>query len=209
VDKETVRKQIDRIWELNQWVTELWETLPSDEAIQAVEERRRGAEPDDYSWLSSELQHLMIQAGRDSEAEAVVDEMIARLPDDVRFPISKASLNLYFKKEPEKALAAIELALERARRTRFFHREALGVKARILLQLGRGEALTQALEEIMALEIDPEIPDIGRERDFVDRAPPGMIAEDVLTRYDRFRPRRESDGNRRSTPDEPPEWNSE
>ena len=44
MDKETVRKQIDRIWELNQWVTELWETLPSDEAIQAVEERRRGAE---------------------------------------------------------------------------------------------------------------------------------------------------------------------
>ena len=209
MDKETARKQMDHIRGLFDWVRELEKTLPLDEAIEAVEARRRKSDSEDHRWLSSQLQSLLIQAGRDSEAEAVIDDMIARLPDDVRFPISKASLNLYFKNEPEKALAAIDLALDRARRTRFFRREALGVKARILLQLGRGKELTQTLEEIMALEIDPAIPDIGRERDFVDRAPPGMIAEDVLARYYLFRPKRESDGDGRSDLDEPPEWSTD
>jgi tetratricopeptide (TPR) repeat protein len=190
MDKEAERKQADRVWELHQWVRELEKTLPLDDAIAAVEARRRDADGDDHRWLSSELQSLLIPAGRNSEAERIIDEMIGRLPDDVRFPIAKASLYLYFMKEPEKALEAIDLALERARRTGFFRREALGVKARILLQLGRGDELSRTLEEIMVLEIKRDIPDIGRERDFVDRAPPGMIAEDVLARYNVFRPRR-------------------
>jgi hypothetical protein len=58
------------------------------------------------------------------------------------------------------------------------------------------------LEEIMALRIVKGIPDVGRERDFVDRAPPGLIAEDVVARYNEFRPRRAGD----SDANEPPEW---
>ena len=94
------------------------------------------------------------------------------------------------------------MAIQRAHRTGFFRREALGHKARILLQLGRGEALSQVLEEIMALQIKKDIPDVGRERDFVDRAPPGLISEDVIARYNAFRPKRAGD----SDADEPPEW---
>jgi hypothetical protein len=97
------------------------------------------------------------------------------------------------------------LALVRAHRTKFFRREALGVKARILLKLGRGAELSRTLEEIMSLEMKREIPDVGRERDFVDRAPPGMIADDLLARYNAFCPRRD-DHNGRSDWDEPPEW---
>jgi hypothetical protein len=129
-------------------------------------------------------------ARREPEAERIIDEMIARLPDDVRFPIAKASLHLDCTNDPEKALEAIEVALVRAHRTGFFRREALGVKARILLKLGRGGQLSQTLEEIMALEMKRDIPDSMRERDFVDRAPPGMIREDVLARYNVFCPRK-------------------
>jgi hypothetical protein len=59
-----------------------------------------------------------------------------------------------------------------------------------LLGLERGEELSRTLEEIMSLEMKRDIPDIPRERDFVDRAPPGMISADVLARYDAFCPRR-------------------
>ncbi len=54
----------------------------------------------------------------------------------------------------------------------------------------------------MSLKMMKGIPDIGRERDFVDRAPPGLISEDVVARYNEFRPKRAGD----STADEPPEF---
>jgi hypothetical protein len=70
------------------------------------------------------------------------------------------------------------------------------------LQLGRGEQLTQILEEIMSLKMTKGVLDIGRERDFVDRAPPGLIPQDVVDRYNQFRPRRPGD----TQSDEPPEY---
>jgi hypothetical protein len=45
------------------------------------------------------------------------------------------------------------------------------------------------LDEIMSLQMIAGVPDVGRERDFVDRAPPGLIEEDVLRRYNEFRPK--------------------
>jgi hypothetical protein len=190
-EKAARRKKLDRIVELRRWAHDLLKTRPLSEVIEAIEERFRDADSDDRYTLTLELKGLLALAGREQEAERIIDEMITCMPDDVRFPISKASLYLYYTNEPEKALEAIDMALGRAYRTGFFRREALGVKARILLELGRGEQLSQTLEEIMSLEMKREIPDIGRERDFVDRAPPGMIAEDVLARYNVFCPKRD------------------
>ena len=75
----------------------------------------------------------------------------------------------------------------------FFGVNALGVKARILLKLGLGDQLSRTLEEIMSLEMKQGIPDCGRERDFVDRAPAGMIEEGVLARYNAFCPKRDAE----------------
>jgi hypothetical protein len=71
------------------------------------------------------LQNLLRAAGCEEEVEHIIDEMIARLPDDVRFPISKASFYLYDKKHPGKALEAINFASVRAYRTEVFRRESL------------------------------------------------------------------------------------
>jgi hypothetical protein len=71
-------------------------------------------------------------------AREELGRLIERYPDDVRCPISKATLYLYHLDDLEEALRSIDLALQRAHRTGFFRREALGNKARILLQLGSG-----------------------------------------------------------------------
>jgi len=148
----------------------------------------------------------MFEAGRDREALQVLDAMMQQYPDDVRPAISKATYYLYSLEDPEEALTSINLALERAYRTRYFRREALGNKARILLELGRGEELSDILEEIMSLQIVKGIPDIGRERDFVDRAPPGFIRKSVLDRYNEFRPKRPDDMSGNEPPKfEPPD----
>lgn len=152
--------------------------------------------------LALNLVWLLSEAERDREALQIQDEMIEQFPDDVRFPIGKATQYLDFLDDPEEALKCIDLALRRAHRTGFFRREALGVKARILLQLGRGEALSRVLEEIMSLQMMKDVPDVGRERDFVDRAPPGLISDDVVARYNEFRPKRAGD----TRSNEPPEY---
>ena len=195
-------RSADSIRKLERWVKKLRKELPLALVIANVSARMRGTDDHDHYDLGLELVRLLREAHRDTEALRVLDEMIEWYPNDVRVPISKAKLYLYFLEDPEEALRSINLALERAHRTGFFRREALGDKARILLQLGRGEELSQVLEEIMALRIAKGVPDIGRERDFIDRAPPGLIAEDVLARYNEFRSKRAAD----SDANEPPEW---
>lgn len=123
-------------------------------------------------------------------------------PDDVQLPMDKAEVYLYSSGELPEALKWIDVAIERADRQSCSRRETRGYKARILLKLGRGGELSDVLEEIMALRLGKGANDIGRERDFVDRAPPGMIRKDVLERYNEFRPKRSTD----TSADEPPKY---
>lgn len=190
-----------------EWAERLRREQSLDHAIDVVSARMRESSNEDCRHLASSLVSFLTLADRDNEAIAVTDEMIASNVDDVRFAIRKASLYLYFVEDLEKALRSIDFALERAHRTKRFRREALGVRARILLKLGRGKELSLVLDEIMSMEMIKGVPDVGRERDFVDRAPPGMIPEDVLARYNLFRPKRSEDNEADEPPEwEPPEW---
>jgi hypothetical protein len=190
-----------------QWLSQLRQGRPVDDIVDEIRQQFRTANLEERRWFAGTLVEFLIRAERQPETLQVVDEMIDELPDDVLFPMQKASLYLYTLGDAESALPCIDLALQRARRSGLFRRQALGEKARILLELRRGEELSQVLEEIMSMQIVEGIADIGRERDFVDRAPPGLISEDVLARYNQFRPKRPGDGMDNMPPEwEPPEW---
>jgi tetratricopeptide (TPR) repeat protein len=193
---------IDFYKELHQWVYQMWKELPPVDAICNVAERMYKATGEERHLLAGELRNLLIINGDYQEALQVLDMMIEEYPDEVGPHISKASLYLYHFDDLEKALRCIDLALELASRTGHFRRHACGYKARILLELGRGQQLSDVLEEIMSLRIKKGVSDIGRERDFIDRAPPGVIREDVLARYNQFRPKRPTD----TTANEPPKY---
>jgi tetratricopeptide (TPR) repeat protein len=200
--KEGLISSIEKIVELDQWIRQLRKDVPLSETISVVSQRLWTAGEDEHYALALNLNWLLHEAERYDAALQLLEDLIDRYPDDVRFPINKATLEFYFLDDAEEALSSIDFALRRAYRTGFSRREALGVKARILLKLGRGADLSQVLDEIMSMQMIKGVPDIGRERDFVDRAPPGLISEDVLARYNKFRPKRLGDG----TADEPPEW---
>jgi tetratricopeptide (TPR) repeat protein len=197
---------VDRFEGIWRWVEQLRAELPLGDAISIVAARVETAGIEDHYSLAWNLDDLLREAGRYQEALELLDRIIELYPANVRPLISKASLNLYWLDDAEEALRCIDRALERAYRTESFRRESLGVKARILLQLGRGEQLTPVLEEIMSLNIVKGDLDIGRERDFVDRAPPGLIPQDVVDRYNQFRPKRAGDTGFDEPPEcEPPE----
>jgi hypothetical protein len=188
--------------DFDEWIKGLRSGAPLNSVIRIVAERASTADGSDHRFLANELAWLLREAERDREALQVLDEMLRRYPDEVRPAITKANIYLNSLEDSEEALKWIDVALERAYRTGLWRREALGDKARVLLKLGRGEELSDVLEEIMSLRIEKDVPDIGRERDFVDRAPPGLIRKNVLDRYNEFRPKRPGD----TTADEPPEW---
>jgi tetratricopeptide (TPR) repeat protein len=186
---------MDKFDELERWHKTIRNELDSRDVIEAIKARRSTADPEEDYHLALMLKfELLLEAIElQHEAEDVIDEMIEKLPDDVRFPIAKASLHLYNLNDAERALECIDQALVRARRTGRFRREALGVKARIHLRLTQYDKLSETLEEIMSFKTTRDIPDIPKERDFVDHAPPGAIPQDLLDRYNQFRPKRERD----------------
>ncbi len=189
------QEEMDRGEEVFRWCEGLMRELPVPEALEAIKARWRAGVPGEDPWLASKLRSQLTSAAVDltKEAEAVIEEMIARLPDDVRFVIAMTRLHHYHLGGPGRALEYSDEALARAERTGLFRREVLGTRARIFLDLRRFDELNQALEAIMALETSSDAPDIPPERDFVDDAPPGAIRPDVLARYNAFRPKRDDE----------------
>jgi hypothetical protein len=188
------------------WLRQMERGVSPNDIIDEISTTLETANAEDRAELAHHRETFLVIAKREREALQFLDQMIEEHPDDVRLPMRKANINLYFVKDIEEALRCIDIALELAYRTSFFRREALGVKARILLKLGRGDELSDVLEEIMSLQIVKGIPDIGRERDFVDRAPPGLIRKSVLDRYNEYRPKRPDDTSAYEPPEfEPPD----
>jgi len=173
-----------------------------DDIVASIEARFEAATGEDRYDLAAQLNTFLAIAYRDEERLRLLDQMMKEFPDDVRLPMDKAEVYLYSPGVISEALKWIDVAIERADRQGHSRRETRGYKARILLKLGRGDELSDVLEQIMALRLEKGANDIGRERDFVDRAPSGLIRKDVLDRYNEFRPKRSTD----TSADMPPKY---
>jgi len=118
--------------------------------------------------------------------EKIERRLADRNPDDPLPLNAMASNKCSLQDQPEEAMVLINRALEVAQRTGEFRRYTLGNKARVALALERYDIVEAVLREIMQLKIDPEVPDIGRERDFFDRLPLGSIDPGVARQYDEY-----------------------
>jgi hypothetical protein len=172
--------------EVDYWYMKLRRThrRAHDIIIKAIEDRIRdrpdAAEVDDlYRMLAGEYSFNDDHAA----AAAIKRQQADKHPDDPLPLISLANDKLYCEDQPENAMELINRALEVAYRTGVNRRYALGSKARIALTLRRYDIVEAVLRDIMQLKIDPELPDIGRERDFFDRLPPFSIDTEVARQY--------------------------
>jgi tetratricopeptide (TPR) repeat protein len=175
--------------EVDYWYRKLYRThrTAHDKTIKAIKDRicRKpdAAEVDDlYRYLAGEYG----MSGDYTAAEAIERRLAKKHPDDP-LPLNSVAVNkCSYQRQPEEAMEVINHALEVAHRTGEFRRYTLGNKARIGLELKRYDIVEAVLKEIMQLDVDPEVPDIGRERDFFDRIPPGSIDADVARQYDEY-----------------------
>jgi hypothetical protein len=100
--------------------------------------------------------------------------------------VALAEQKLYYEQKLDEALEIVERAIERARSSGYFRRNALGVKARIAEKLQRYDLISDVLREIMTTKFTGSRVDVGVERDFVERLPTGVIDAELLAQYDKF-----------------------
>ena len=161
-------------------------TVKSD-VVAALEEKIRGeAHPlrlHTLRWLLADEHRAR---GNFLAAEAVSLADADANPDSARPLIALASQKLHDENLPEEAMRVIDRAVAAALRSGLFRREALGVKARIALELADYRAVEDVLRQIMGLTVTRGHMDIGAERDFFDRLPPGSVDPEVARAYDDY-----------------------
>lgn len=138
----------------------------------------------------AEVANLLQVAGRDEEALAAIDDLIALAPDE---PIGWSRLaawhfychGAYSANEQTlgAALSAINVAVARAREQGSHLRYCLNERARIAVAMKNWDIVEQTLNEILAIPAGRGVPDIALEDDFLQRVPERTIDCDLLRRY--------------------------
>jgi hypothetical protein len=176
-----------KLVDIHRWVDETLRTDGQANIIRAIEDRMKG-ETDEavLRVLNFRLAGEFKSRGRYSEAERIYLMLFDQWPSEPAPLISLAEQKLYFEEEAVAARQIIDRALEVAFRSGNFRRQALGVKARILLKLGKYEDIEDIIRRLMNIAPAPGDVDVGIERDFFDRLPAGAIDAELARQFDRY-----------------------
>jgi tetratricopeptide (TPR) repeat protein len=138
---------------------------------------------DDLLILQSTLAMELQQQGRFLEAEGVIKERIKLEPDIPDAWISLALNFFYYGKDLEKALAAINVALEKAENDRNFYRHAHLERIRIAMAMNEYSLVEQSLDVLSDYVPAPGVYDVCLESEFLPRIPDGKVNKAVIKRY--------------------------
>jgi uncharacterized protein DUF6968/uncharacterized protein DUF3658 len=178
---------LDVLEPLHRWY-EQWRREGRDaDIIPALEERiHHEVDAERVDALRFLLASEHRRRGNYAAAEAVQLADIAAHPDEPMPLIILAEQKLFYEENPQAARPIIDRAIEVAMRAGTFRRHALADKARIALALNDFAAVEEVLRRIMALTFTRGNADIGVERDFFDRLPPGSIDPQVARAYEEY-----------------------
>jgi hypothetical protein len=177
----------DKFVSLHTWYDQLQRTYAGDEIVEKIKSRLRNEDDQESArLLAFILAGEFREQQRYAEAEHVMLDLSERDQAEPYPLISLAGQKLYDEQKPDEALGIIDKAIERARASGAFRRNALGVKARIAEKLQRYDLIPDILREIMTIKFAESRVDVGVERDFVDRLPAGVVDAALLQQYDEF-----------------------
>ena len=180
-------RQRDPRYEIGQWYRELVMSNRGRKITPMIEKRMEG---ESNRMVFEELRSLLAmehsREGNYAAAEAIHLQEFEEDPDDPMPLISLAGQKLYYEDQPELAMSFIDRAISVAYRSGIFRRHALATKARIALELKRYDVVESVLKDILQLTFNRKNFDIGRERDILDRLPPGSIDPEVARQYDEY-----------------------
>jgi hypothetical protein len=158
----------NRVTDCSEWLrTEL-------HTVDSIEEKM-----EIYNMLTVELQ----DQNRLDEAEAVITECINLNPD---LPDGWISLALHFhyhREDLPKALAAIDIATDKAKRVQSFVRHAYLERIRIAISLKAYEVVEDSLTQLLSYVVPRNSLDVRLETDFLNRIPVGVINDTLMSEY--------------------------
>ena len=173
------------------WLRELRRTHVDIDIIPAIEQRiKNESDAAKLRILNFALASEHKAVGNYAAAEAIYLALFDEDQDEPMPLTLLAEQKLYREQQPEVAMPIIDRAIEVAFRSGIFRRHALGVKARIALELKAYHVVEDVLRQIMQVKFQRGNADIGVERDIFDRLPAGAISADVARQYDQFSSRR-------------------
>jgi hypothetical protein len=173
--------------EVYRWRDEWLESGPEIDLVAALEQKiANERHPKRLHALRSLLAQEQRVRRNYLASEAVYLADFDAAPDEPHPLIFLAQQKLYDEERPEDAMSIIDRAVDVAMRSGVWRREALGVKARIALELAVYPVVEDVLRQIMQLVFTRGNPDVGAERDFFDRLPPGSVDPDVAHAYDEY-----------------------
>jgi hypothetical protein len=177
----------ENVVSLHRWYNQLQQTCADQQIIDKIM-NRVGVESDKETVrsLAFILASEFRRQERYGEAENILLDLSEQNPVEPYPLIELAGQKLYDEQKLDEALEIVEKAVERARASGNFRRNALGVKARIAEKLQRYDLIADVLGEIMTIKFAESRIDVGVERDFVDRLPSGVIEAALLQQYDEF-----------------------
>jgi tetratricopeptide (TPR) repeat protein len=180
-------RQQDPHYEISHWHHELVLDNRGRKIAEMIANRiEQESDPLRIRHLRSLLALEHANEGDYAAAEAIRLQAFEQDPDDPMPLISLAGQKLHYEDQPEMAMTIIDRAIDAAYRSGTFRRHALAVRARIALRLLRYDIVEGVLRDIMELTFKPGNFDIGRERDILDRLPPGRIDCEIARRYDEY-----------------------
>jgi tetratricopeptide (TPR) repeat protein len=116
-------------------------------------------------------------------AEVVIRKCIEVQPDDPYHWIRLAEHYHYYATDLQKALQAINTAIEKAENEKAFVRQAHGARIRIALELQQYPLVEKSLDALIAYSPPSNSPDVALEHDFLRKIPTGAVRDELVARY--------------------------
>jgi hypothetical protein len=124
--------------------------------------------------------------GRPNEALDLLRTIAKMNPSSVISQLSIVSHLLFVLDQPEKALEELLPAESLSNETGHFRRHVQAEKARIALALNDYDMLNAAINRISQIVVVPDKRDVGKERDFFDRADKNRLKPETISNFQKY-----------------------
>lgn len=133
--------------------------------------------------LRCELVGELQRRGRNREAEVLLQAEVAREPNEPFHSLSLAEHFHYYDVDLQRSLSHIKQAIGKAKADGKFMYQALGVQARLAVEIRDWPLLEETLRDLAAYEHAPGNVDVFPETDFLKRIPSGVVAPEAIASY--------------------------
>ena len=140
--------------------------------------------PDDARLIRSELVGEVQRQGQYAVAEQLLLEEIGRYQDEPYPWISLAEHFHYYDVRLQRSVECIANAVKKAKEDGKFLYQALGVQARLSIEINNWALLEETLNQLTAYEHKAGDDDVFPETDFLKRIPPGTVTSESVAAYE-------------------------